>query len=104
MAGKPGNPQPMKALERANAVREARRDAHGTVDPHPMLAGDDADWEDTVRNVPLRQLLEMIPGVGPVTRAEAIDAVGLEETTRLMMVTWDKRKELADLMREALSE
>jgi hypothetical protein len=93
----------MKAVALATQVRVQQAEmkrliADGTLAPYTVLAGHSDEWEPWARRARIRQVLLAVPGLGPATVQEVLDRLGATTTTRLGALTWQGRKELADLV------
>lgn len=99
--------QKRRGLVKANVVRQERAALRaglesGGVDPWALLRGNDHDWEPVVVNIGLEVLLKQIPGVGPVTAEEALLELGLNRRLTLAVMSFQRRAELALLVRQAV--
>jgi hypothetical protein len=107
----PGEGGPAAVRDRnrakANEMRRAMRDIGvalkaGDLDPWVVIAGN-SDVEQVARRMTLRHLLLRIPGIGEITLEETCQELGLSASTRLQMLTFEKREALADFLRDALA-
>lgn len=97
-----------RALAKAQWVRSQRAELKralkaGTADPWRILRGADGVWEPFAAEMRLDRFLILIPGVGEVTVAEILEEFSLNGTYRLGVYTFERRAELADKLRLALS-
>lgn len=97
-----------KALDRAKRVRLGRAalkkelKAH-RVNPWELIAGNNTRWEPIVREWRIDRFLEHVPGVGPVSIHEALVELGLAPYLTMQGLTFERRRELADLLRAGVA-
>lgn len=103
----PDRVQSMRALGKAQRVRAARAQLKRglkdqKIDPVALMRGGDEVWEPWIGEMRLDALLAMVPGFGPATVEDFLNAVHLPGRVMLLALTYAKRDELADLLYLAL--
>lgn len=94
--------QRQKHLDRANEVRVAvsrlkRGLKDGAIDPATVIAGNAPVWEPVVRRMRLETVLVCVPGIGRVSMRELCAELELPETKRLEDLTFERRRQVANL-------
>lgn len=100
--------QRQRALAKSSFVRSQRKELRsrlraGTLDPWVVLRGASDEWEPVVAEMRVDRYLELVPGIGEVTRDEALDEFRLRGHWRVGYLTYERRAELADKLRMALA-
>lgn len=95
--------QPLQALAYGNQVRAARKVLkqkirEGEVDGFDLLRGNVREWERVAEEMRIDQLILALPGVGEVTRDEALDVFKLRPSWRLAGLSYALRAQLADTL------
>lgn len=101
-------PQHLRALSKANWVRSQRAGLKAALkaglDWRALLQGNSSEWEEVACGMPLVQLLDAIPGVGPVTADEALAYLGLRtRDVTLAALSYRRREQLAAALHQALT-
>jgi hypothetical protein len=89
-----------RGLALGNEVRSARATLKQAIRKNPAIAldvvrGRLAKWEETARNMTIEALLMAVPGVGPATVDELLDARGIPPGARVYALTDERREEIA---------
>jgi predicted flap endonuclease-1-like 5' DNA nuclease len=95
--------QRQRALERANAARSQRADlkrriSDGEIDGPRMIR----NGGELAGKLKAGEILTAIPGIGPTTRDELLEATGISASRRLAQIPADQRAMLADATEEAI--
>lgn len=97
-----------RALLKAQWVRSQRAELkralkEGRVDAWALLRGDVAEWEPVAREIRLDRLLLLIPGVGEVTRDEALAELRIPGRLEPVGMSFAQRAQLSEMLRLALA-
>lgn len=99
--------QQLAALEKSKRVRARRKQVRalarsGQLDPIALIAGNLDEWEDDVAGWRIEQLLDVVPGVGAVTKQEVFYVFAVSPRTKVRALTYERRAKLAKLLADAL--
>lgn len=100
----------MRNVAKATAHRVKRADmkrqlaAGALVGAELIRGGGGPEWEPVVGATRWRVMLEAVPGIGPSTTDEILDALGIDGRLQLRTCTYDLRARGASLVRQALGQ
>jgi hypothetical protein len=97
----------MRNLEIANRrraevanIRRGLRD--GSIDLHPLLRGDDDQWEGAIEQMEVQRLLKLIPGIGTARMIDVLIALDAPPTAKVGGFTYKRRALLSEAVRTVL--
>lgn len=94
-------------LEKANTARreytELRRELReGSLDPLELIKGHSERYEPLIAKAPIRKVLPLVPGIGPSQTIELIVALDVPSGRKIGLMTFQRRAELAQMVRDIL--